>query len=137
MLRRAITRRIFTRGSDPGNDRLGRELEPGREVDPGLVTERLARGADVGPGVPNVAGPWRLETSLDRFAEDETDRLGDMVHARRRAGRDVEDASARAGRVRRAERRVDDVRDVREVAGLLAVAVDRDRLALVDCGDEQ
>src|SRR5213593_1759095 len=68
--------------SDSGKDRLGRELEPGGEVDAGPVAERLARGADVGPGVANVPGAWRLVALLDGFAEDETDRLGDVVHAR-------------------------------------------------------
>src|SRR5438132_11551834 len=137
MFRRAMTRMIFTGGSDAGNDRLGRELEPGREVDPWFVAERLARGADVPPRVPDVARARRLETLLHGLAEDDADRLRDMVDARRRAGGDVEDAAAHPFGVRGPDRRVDDVGDVGEVTGLFSISVDRDRLALVDRRDEQ
>ena len=59
------------------------------------------------------------------------------VHRRGSARGDVEDLAAHAGRVAGAERRVDDVPDVREVARLLAVAVDRHGLAGGDRLDEQ
>src|SRR5262249_57036503 len=127
---------IFVR-SDSANDRLGRQLEPGREVDLRFVAERLARGADVGPRVADVAGAGRLEALLDRLAEDQADRLGDAVDAGRRPRGDVERPPVRAGRLGGADRRIDDVGDIGEVAGLLAVAVDRDRLARVDLRDEQ
>src|SRR4051812_17732498 len=107
MLSRAMTRRILTGCSDRGNDGLGRELQPGGEVDPRLVSENFACRRDVGPGVPDVSGPRRLEALLDRLAEKQTDRLCDVVHARRRACGDVEDASARPYRLRCANRRVD------------------------------
>src|SRR5256885_6189413 len=138
MLSRAMTRRILMRSfvgggltsrSDSGNDRLGRQLEPGRQVDLRLVAEDLARGGDVRPRVANVSRPRRLEALLDGLAENATDRLRNVVDARRRAGGDVERAPVRAGRLRRADRRVDAVRDVGEVPRLLAVAVDRARLA--------
>src|SRR6059036_4320093 len=133
MFSRAMTRRILTRGrSDPGNDRLGRELEPCGEVDARLVAEQLARRGDVRPRVSDVSRPRRLEAFLDRLAENDADRLRDVVHAGGRARGDVERASACAGRVRRANRGVDDVADVREVTRLLAVPIDGDRLALVD-----
>src|SRR5204863_1055520 len=127
----------FVRPSDPGNDRLGRQLEPGGEIDLRFVAEDLARGADVRPRVADVAGPRRLEALLDGLAEDDSDRLGDVVDARRRARRDVERAPVRADSLRGADRRVDDVGDIREVARLLAVAVDRDRLPRVDRRDEE
>src|SRR5947207_15479017 len=120
MFSRAMTRRILTRCSDPGNDRLGRELEPGGEVDARLVAEQLARRGDIGPGIPDISGPRRLELLLDRLAENDADRLCDVIDAGGRARRDVERASARARRVRRARRCVDDVADVGEVARLLA-----------------
>src|SRR5215218_4539181 len=137
MLRRAMTRTIFTGCSDSGNDRLGRQLEPGGEVDLRLVSKRLACRGDVGPRVVDVAGARRLEAFFDRLAEDEADRLRNVIHARGGAGRDVEDASAGSRRVRSPDGCIDDIPDVREVARLLAVAVDGDRLARVDCGDEE
>src|SRR5262245_37880462 len=117
MLRRAITRRIFVRSSDPGNDRLGRQLEPGSEIDLRLVAEDLAGGADVRPRVANIPRPWWLEALLDGLAEDEPDRLRDVVDACGRARGDVERAPVRTLRLRCADRCVDDVGDVREVAG--------------------
>jgi hypothetical protein len=131
-----MTRRTLTR-SDAGNDLLGRELEPRGEVDSRLVAERLASGADVGPRVPDVARARRCVLLLDRLAEDEPDRLGEVVDARRRARGDVENPAARSRRIGRPNRRIHDVADVREVPGLLSIAVDRDRLALVDRGDEE
>src|SRR5215831_3760267 len=125
MLRRAMTRRILVL-SDPGNDRLGRQLEAGREIHLRFVSQHVARRADVRPRVADVAWPWRLEPLLDRLAENGPDRVGDVVAARRRARGDVEHAAVRVERLSSADRRVDDVRDEREVARLLAVAVDRD-----------
>src|SRR5512146_2885268 len=102
MFRRAITRRIFTRGagsaddlragrgSDPGKDRLGRQLETRSEVDLRPVAERLARGRDVRPRVADVTGARRLESLLDGLPEDRADRLGEVVHTRRRGRADVE-----------------------------------------------
>src|SRR6266540_6079514 len=117
MFSRAMTRRILTRpSSDSGNDRLGRDLEPGGEVDPRLIAEELARRRDVGPGVADVSRARRLEALLDRLAEDRADRLGDVVDARGRAGRDVEDSTACSRRVCGTDRGVDDVADVGEVA---------------------
>src|SRR5712691_9908250 len=139
IFRRAMTRKIFTRRfrSDAGKDCLGGELEPRREVDPRLVAERLPRRGDVGPGVADVPRAWRLEALLDRLAEDDADALRDMVDARRRSRRYVEDPPARSRRIGSADRCVHNVADVREVAGLLTVAVDGDRLAQVDRRDEE
>src|SRR6476620_6460331 len=92
MLSRAMTLRIRIRGSDSGNDCLGRQLEPGGEVDLRFVAEDLTRRADVCPGVADVAGTRRLEALLDGLAEDDAERLRDVVDARRRSGGDVERA---------------------------------------------
>src|SRR5437764_5127425 len=86
MLSRAMTLRIRTGRSDAGNDRLGRQLEPGRQVDLRLVAERLARGRDVSPRVADVAGARRLEALFQRLAEDQPDRLGHLVDGRGCAG---------------------------------------------------
>src|SRR6185437_15887051 len=79
------------------------------EVDRRRVAQDVLRGADVRPRVANVARPRRREGPVHGLVEDAADRLGDVVHARRRAGGDVEDASARAVRMRGAHRRVDDI----------------------------
>src|SRR5438309_2227677 len=142
MLSRAMTRTILIGSadragrSDAGNDRLGRALQSCGEVDARLVAQHLARRGDVRPGVADVAGAGRLEAAIDRLAENHADRLRDVIHARGRACGDVERASARAVCIGSPNRRVDDVADIREVARLLAVTVDRDLLALVDGSDE-
>src|SRR4051794_458583 len=69
--------------SDSGNDRLGRQLEPGGEIDVRCVAERVTRGGDVRPRVADVSRARRLEAFLHRLAEDRADRVGDVVHARR------------------------------------------------------
>src|SRR5207247_10385138 len=100
MFSRAITRRTRTgcaAASDSGNDRLGRELEPGRKIHARFVTERLTSCGDVGPGVADVSGARRLVALLDRLAEDQADRLGNVVDARRRAGGHGERAPACPG----------------------------------------
>src|SRR5437660_7423818 len=107
MLSRAMTRRMRTGFSDAGNDRLGGQLEPGREVDLWLVAERLARGRDVSPRVADVAGARRLEPLLHRLPEEHPDRLGHLVDGRGCAGGDVEDPRVRAPHFRRADGRVD------------------------------
>src|SRR3954469_16130824 len=115
MLSRAMTRRILTGLSDRGNYGLGRELQPGGEVDPRLISENLASRRDVAPGVADVSGPRRLETLLDGLPEKLADRLGDVVHARGRACGDVEDASAGSRRIRCANRRVHGASELRAV----------------------
>src|SRR5262245_35651835 len=116
MLSRAMTRRILTGGLDAGNDCFGRELEPRGEIDARLVAERLSRGRDVGPGVADVARPWRLEPSFDLLPEDGADGLRDVAQRRRRPCGDVADPTADIRGLGRADGRVDHVRDVREVA---------------------
>ena len=104
---------------------------PSSSADRRLVAEHLARGRDVGPRVADVAGARRREAASRPACRGSAPIVvRDVVHARGRAGGDVEDPAARARR-RRAARivAVDDVVDVGEVARLLAVAVDRDRLA--------
>src|SRR6185437_4979025 len=93
------------------------------------VLEDALRLREVGPGISQVTGAaWKLAPP-HRLAQDLADRLGDAVDARRRAGGDVEDLAVRALGVTGSDRRVDDVADEREVARLLAVAVDDDLLA--------
>src|SRR5438309_7088840 len=124
VFRRAITRRMRM-GSDK---RLDGPAQAFLEADRRFPAEHLPGSGHVGPGVADVADARRLERLLDRLAEHGADRGGDLVHGRRCARCDVEDAAARAFRFRGADRRLDDVRDIREVAPLLAVAVDGDRL---------
>src|SRR5436309_14364415 len=117
MFSRAITRRIRTgspAASVSGNDRLGRELEPGRKVHARFVTERLTGGGDVGPGVADVSGARRLVALLERLAEEQADRLGDVVDARRRSGGDGERAPAGTARRCRSRGSVDGVAAVGE-----------------------
>ena len=71
-----------------------------------------------------------------RLAEHLADCVGERVDAPRLAGGDVHHVARSLGRVGCPDVRVDDVVDVGEVAGLLAVAVDRHGLACVDRGDE-
>src|SRR5438034_7346586 len=120
MLSRAITRRTFTRGS--GTQELDRPAQALLEVDRGSIAEDVPGCRHVGPRVANVTGPRRLEAPLDRLVEGAADQLGELVHACSHAGRDVEDLAARVVCVSGQEVRLDDVRDVGEVARLLAVA---------------
>src|SRR5438270_2528993 len=130
-----MTRRTLTGGLDAKVlDGVAQTL---LEVDRRGVAQDLLCRADVRPRVANVAWPWRSEDPFHGLVENAADRLGDVVHARRRAGGDVEDATARAVSMSRPHRRVDDIRDVREVARLLAVAVHGDRIPCGDGGDEE
>src|SRR4051794_8625968 len=71
-------------------EEVGRAAQAFFEADGRLPAEELACGGDVGPGVPDVAGAGRLIVPGDLLAEDPADRRCDLVHARRRAGGDVE-----------------------------------------------
>src|SRR6478736_3407967 len=133
MLSRAIARRMRT-GSDK---RVDCPLQPILESDGRLPAEHLARAADIGPRVADVPGARRGELLLHRLAEDLADRLRDLVDADGRARRNVEDLAVCALGVACAHRAVDDVRDIGEVAALVAVAVDPDRTAGGDRGDEE
>src|SRR2546421_7095919 len=119
MFKRAMTLRTRT-GPRSATKRFDRAAESFLEVDARLVAEHLPRSVDVGPRVADVAGARREVGLVDVLPDDPPDRVGQVVHARGRPGGDVEDASARAVRVAGADRCVDDVRDVGEVAGLLA-----------------
>src|SRR5262245_617347 len=74
--------------------RLAREPEPLGEPDPRVVGKRLACRRDVGPRVADVSRPPFAVPALHRLAEQLPDRLGDLVHARRYACRDVENPPA-------------------------------------------
>src|SRR5690242_5072376 len=106
------------------------------EVDARLPPEQLSCARDVGPGVADVSGPLGELFASDRLPEDAPDLLRELVHRRRPAGRDVEHAAVDGVGGRRAQVRVDDVRDVREVPPLLAVAVNGNLPSLGDTGDE-
>src|SRR5438105_10258826 len=135
MFRRAITRRTFTRSSD--TQEVDRAAQALLEGDGRPVAQDALRLADVRPGIADLAGPRVLVALLHRAAEDATDRLGELVHACGSARGHVEDAAARALGLAGPQRCVDDVRHIGEVAGLLAVPVDPDRLSARHCGDEQ
>src|SRR2546423_10496907 len=91
MFRRAITLRMRM-GS--GAEELNGAAQPFLQLDPRLVAEHLARGAQVGVGVADVAGTLGREVPLDWLPEQAADRLRDIVHAPRLAARDVERAPA-------------------------------------------
>src|SRR5713101_449781 len=135
MFKRAITRIIFNEPAD--TEKLDGAVQALLEVDRGPVAEHALRLADVRPRVAHVARPRLLVALLDRLAEDTPHRVGELVHARGRPGRDVEDPPAGAVGLAGAHGRVDDIGDVREVARLLAVAEDRDRLPGGDPRDEE
>src|SRR3954447_17542473 len=134
MFRRAITRRMRM-GS--GLDEFNGSAKALFQLDGGLIAERLARGGEIRVRVADVAGARRSMVPLDRLAEQPADRLRDLVHAVRLAAGDVERLSARAVRVAGCDRRRDSVVDEGEVARLLAVAEDRDRLPGGDRRDEE
>src|SRR5690348_3227400 len=145
MFRRAITRSTFTRPPGPlllapllltvkGDDR---PPESFLEVDRRAPAEHPLRLAHVGPRVAHVAGTGIAVLALDRPVENPADRVCERVDARRRTCGDVEDPAARALGLACADRRLDDVVDVREVARLLAVAEDRHGVAGLDRGDEE
>src|ERR687888_187111 len=127
MLSRAMTRRTRTRSDT--DERVGRQPKALLEPDLGLVAEQPPRRAHVRPGVAHVAGALWEELLLERPLEDPPEHLGQVVHGLGTAARDVEDLAVHAVGLRGEEVRGDDVADVREVARLLAVAVDRHRLA--------
>ena len=66
-----MTRRILTRLSDSGNDRLGRELQPCGEVDPRLVAEQPRERAEMSAQEsrmsPGRGGSKRFSTGLPRM----------------------------------------------------------------------
>src|SRR3989442_15452334 len=100
------------------------------------VADHALRLREIAPRVSDVAGAGRQVATLDRFSEDLADRVGNLVPARREARRDVEDLPVRSLCPARTYRRIDDVADIGEVARLLAIAVDLDRVSGVDRGYE-
>src|SRR3954447_8527006 len=128
-----MTRRTLIRSA---KKRFDRQPEAGVERYRRHVAEDPPRLREVGPGVAEVAGAGWVLASVHRLTEDLSDRRRYVVHARRSAGSDVEDLAVGPFRVTRAHRGVDDVADEREVARLLPVAEDVDRLAGGDLRDE-
>src|SRR5262249_34828287 len=107
------------------------------EPDEGLPAEQLTRGAHVRPGVADVTRPRRSVLLANLRAENLPDRLRDAVHAGGRAGPAVWDPPAAVARLGRAQRCIDDVVDVGEVAPLLSVAEPGYGLAPCHRRDEQ
>src|SRR6266852_2050948 len=106
-----MTRRTLIRSA---TEKLDRAPEPVLEADLGRVAEDALRLRKVGPGIAEVAGTRRQLPASNRLADDAADRLGDVIDARRRSRRNVEDLSARALGRAGADRRVNDVADERE-----------------------
>src|SRR5436190_24182070 len=106
---------------------VGRQAQAFFERDARPPAEQRLRRADVGPRVADVTGTRVAVVLLDRTSYHLADGVGELVDRHRAAGRDVEDRAAPVGRVRREDRRLDHVRDVREVARLRAVSVDGER----------
>src|SRR5207302_4451493 len=133
MFRRAITRRTRI---DSAKKSVCSQAQAVLEADTRLPAEDFPGRGHVRERVPDVTRAGRGLAAFDLLAEEPSDRLEQVVDAVGGSGRDVEDAAVRALGLGGAEVGVDDVGDVREVAGLAAVAEDRDRLAAGDRGDE-
>ena len=114
-----------------------RATEPLLHVDSRPVAEQALgprRCPPTSRGRPLRARP---RTPSRRAVEQPPDRVGQLVDRRRATRGDVDDRRPRTPAASAASRfAVDDVVDVREVARLLAVAVDGHRLAVRDRADE-
>src|SRR5256885_15220743 len=106
-----MTRRTFTGGLDAKV--LDGAAQALLEVDRRRVAQDVLRRGDVRPRVANVARPRRREGPFHGLVQNAADRLGHVIPARRRAGGDVADATARPVGVRSTYGRVDDIGDVR------------------------
>src|SRR5437764_5173140 len=103
MLRRAITRTIFTR-FDSGNafeERVRNDPEALLEIDARAPAEQLLRARDVGPRIADVTRALAVELALDHLAEHTSDRVRELVDARAATGGDIEYAAAHVRRRRR------------------------------------
>ena len=90
------------------------------------------RQADVGPHRALLSRPGRRAHDLvppGGWPNAAMTDCGELVDRERAPAAEIDDAAARRGRVERAHPSLDDVVDVDEVARLLAVAEDGDRLA--------
>src|SRR5207249_2922768 len=76
---------------------------------------------------------WRL-AHAGWGSEDHAERRDELIHARRNAGADVEDARVCPGK--RREYGLDDVRDIHEVTLVAAIAEQGDRLAPFPAAEE-
>src|SRR5919201_5213991 len=121
MFRRAITRRTLTGSGNALQEGVRGEPQPDVYANPRLPPKQLVRAWDIRPRVAHVAGSLGVQLALDREAEHRADRLRELVDGRRAAGRDVQDLARHVRRASCKQVRLDDVRDVREVASLLAV----------------
>src|SRR5215208_881234 len=101
-----------------GDKRLDGPPQPLLELDARLVPEHLPRGRDVRPRVADVAWAVGREALLDVALHDPRERVGELVDRRGAPGRHVEHAPVRLGHLGGAGRRIDDVLDEGEVAGL-------------------
>src|SRR5205085_10778104 len=115
---------------------LGGEPEPFLEADARFEAEQLARRGDVRPRVADVAGAVGQELLPDRAAENLPDGLRELVDGRAAARGDVEHGAVDVAGLRGEHVRLDDVRDVGEVARLRAFAGARHLPALRDQGAE-
>src|SRR4051812_45738181 len=106
-----MTRRTLMRSDVKSLDRALQALP---QVDRRPVAEDPLGLAEVGPRVANVAGARGQRAAGHGLAEDLADRVGNAIDACRRAGGDVEDLAVRALCLACADRRVDDVADIRE-----------------------
>src|SRR5438105_12699212 len=136
MFSRAITRRTLTGSGNALQEGVRRQAQAFAEADARFPPEQLARACDVRPRIADVAGALRLLVALDGAAEQCADRLCELVHGRGRACGHVHDLAADAVGSGSEQVRLDDVGDVREVASLLAVPVDRYRAPVRDRSDE-
>src|SRR6266571_947786 len=118
-----MTRRTLTGSGNALQEGVGGESQALVEPDPRLPPEQLVCARDVCPRVAHVAGSLGVELALDGESEQRADRVRELVDGRPAARGDVQHLAGDVRRVRREQVRLDDVRDVREVAALLAVTV--------------
>src|SRR5204863_9692091 len=110
--------------------------EPFVRIHQRLVAQKPLGLRDVGQRVGHVAGARRGVFPLEAPTEDRLEPRDDLEQAHAAAAPDVERFAPRVARPGRQEIGLDDVVDVREVTGLVAVAVDLERTATQPPEDE-
>ena len=102
-----------------------------------LVAQDFLREPKVGQRIAHISSARPGVLGLDVCANQPPHRLEERVERDAGAGGHVDDAAAGTGGLTGAQHAVDDVGDVREVAALLAIAVDRWRPVLEERHGEQ
>ena len=101
-----------------------------------LPAEKSRAVSSRAPRRPNLGRPWGGVLARHGEVEDRPDHLGELVYGRDLAGGDVDDGACDSVCARCEEIRIDDVRDICEIPGLLAVSVDETGFPCCDRSDE-